>query len=155
MGLIYELRYCLVREYRSSQSIFSLEIILYSLNRSHPSEDRQLTESRGSNSVKISTPVSQLESQDIKISKAYLVSCTNSRASDLAAAAKVFREAKDGPAKIHQDVKFYIAAASRAEQTSAEESGDWAILEEAGAIVLPAGCELRHTSLNFSLSRTE
>lgn len=47
------------------------------------------------------------------------VSCTNSRASDLAAAARVFREAS--PAKIPDSVKFYIAAASMPEQRAAEE----------------------------------
>lgn len=51
----------------------------------------------GPNSVKVATPLRELEAQDIKLNKAYLVSCTNSRALDLAAAARVFREAtKDG-----------------------------------------------------------
>lgn len=40
----------------------------------------------GPNSVKVAQPLKALEEQDIKINKAYLVSCTNSRASDLAAA---------------------------------------------------------------------
>ena len=47
----------------------------------------------GPNSVKVATPLKELEAQDIKVNRAYLVSCTNSRASDLAAAAKVFKEA--------------------------------------------------------------
>ena len=42
----------------------------------------------GPNSVKISTPLDKLAAENIKVDKAYLVSCTNSRASDLAAAAK-------------------------------------------------------------------
>jgi homoaconitate hydratase len=42
------------------------------------------------NSVKVATPLQILEAQHININKAYLVSCTNSRASDFAAAAKVF-----------------------------------------------------------------
>ncbi|KAI0297256.1 homoaconitase [Multifurca ochricompacta] len=66
----------------------------------------------GPNSVKISTPLPDLESRRIKIQKAYLVSCTNSRASDLAAAAAV-RES--------------------------ERVGDWETLVAAGARVLPAG----------------
>ncbi|KAL7950683.1 homoaconitase [Trichoderma barbatum] len=96
----------------------------------------------GPNSVKIVTPVQALESQDIPVDKAYLVSCTNARSSDFAAAARVFREAaKDGqPAKIAPGVKLYIAAASIPEQEFAEEAGDWQILVDAGAQVLPPGC---------------
>ncbi|OJD27192.1 homoaconitase, mitochondrial [Blastomyces percursus] len=98
----------------------------------------------GPNSVKVATPLNQLEEQDIKVNKAYLVSCTNSRASDLAAAAKVFREAaekNDGKIpKLSDGVKFYIAAASIPEQNAAEEAGDWQVLVEAGAQPLPAGC---------------
>lgn len=96
----------------------------------------------GPNSVKIITPVRTLESQDIPVDKAYLVSCTNARSSDFAAAARVFREAaKDGqPAKIAPGVKLYIAAASIPEQELAEEAGDWQVLVDAGAQVLPPGC---------------
>ena len=98
----------------------------------------------GPNSVKVATPLVELEAQDIKVNKAYLVSCTNSRASDLAAAAKVFKdEAAKNDGKIPQianGVKFYIAAASVPEQKAAEEAGDWQALVEAGAEALPAGC---------------
>ncbi|KAI8623412.1 mitochondrial Homoaconitase [Xylariaceae sp. FL1651] len=96
----------------------------------------------GPNSVKIITPVRTLESQDIPLDKAYLLSCTNARSSDFAAAARVFREAaKDGqPAKIAPGVKLYIAAASIPEQELAEEAGDWQVLVDAGAQVLPPGC---------------
>lgn len=96
----------------------------------------------GPNSVKIATPIKKLEAQNIALNKAYLVSCTNSRASDIAAAARVFREAaKDGkPAKVASTVKFYIAAASIAEQRIAEEAGDWQVLLDAGAHPLVSGC---------------
>ncbi|KAF3804411.1 Homoaconitase [Colletotrichum gloeosporioides] len=96
----------------------------------------------GPNSVKVATPLHDLEAQDIKVNKAYLVSCTNSRASDIAAAARVFREAaeKGSPAKVAPGVKFYLAAASRTEQAAAEASGDWEVLTDAGAQILPAGC---------------
>jgi len=97
----------------------------------------------GPNSVKIATPLSILEPQNIKLNKAYLVSCTNSRASDLAAAAKVFKDASSAngqPAQIAEGVEFYIAAASLPEQTAAEEAGDWQTLLAAGAKPLPAGC---------------
>ena len=98
----------------------------------------------GSNSVKVATPLNELEAQDIKINKAYLVSCTNSRASDLAATAKVFKDAAkasgDKIPRIVEGVNFYIAAASLPEQQAAEEAGDWQTLLDAGAKPLPAGC---------------
>ncbi|KAI5292060.1 mitochondrial Homoaconitase [Ascosphaera acerosa] len=105
----------------------------------------------GPNSVKIATPLAELQKQDIKVDKAYLVSCTNSRASDLAAAAKVFRDAAakqqqqgggggSAAARIADGVEFYVAAASLPEQAAAEEAGDWQVLIDAGATVLPAGC---------------
>ncbi|KAL4914263.1 hypothetical protein BDW62DRAFT_145858 [Aspergillus aurantiobrunneus] len=98
----------------------------------------------GPNSVKVATPLKDLEAQDIKVNKAYLVSCTNSRASDIAAAARVFKEAaeKNGGTvpKIANGVNFYIAAASIPEQLAAESTGDWQTLLEAGATELPAGC---------------
>jgi homoaconitate hydratase len=98
----------------------------------------------GPNSVKIATPLLELQSQNIPINKAYLVSCTNSRASDIAAAANVFKDAailNDGKIpKISEHVNFYIAAASTLEQKAAEEAGDWQALLEAGAQPLPAGC---------------
>lgn len=85
----------------------------------------------GPNSVKIATPLKELEEQNIKIDKAYLVSCTNSRASDLAAAARVFKEAaekNDGKIPhVADGVEFYIAAASLPEQQIAEEAGDWQV----------------------------
>ena len=54
----------------------------------------------------------------------------------------MFREAaKNGEtAKVHPNVEFYLAAASKAEQKTAEEAGDWQVLEQAGAKVLPSGC---------------
>ena len=98
----------------------------------------------GPNSVKVATALKDLEAQNIPVNKAYLVSCTNSRASDIAAAARVFKEAaekNDGKIpKIADGVKFYIAAASIPEQLAAEEAGDWQALLEAGATTLPAGC---------------
>ena len=99
----------------------------------------------GPNSVKVATALGDLEAADIKVDKAYLVSCTNSRASDLAAAARVFKEAATGGndgkiPKIADGVKFYIAAASLPEQLAAEEAGDWQTLLDAGATPLPAGC---------------
>ena len=89
----------------------------------------------GPNSVKISTPLPELEASKIAIQKAYLVSCTNSRLSDIAAAADVLKHRKVAPG-----VEFYIAAASSVVQREAEELGHWDTLISAGAKVLPAGC---------------
>ncbi|KAI4188351.1 MAG: hypothetical protein LQ346_005328 [Caloplaca aetnensis] len=98
----------------------------------------------GPNSVKVATPLHELAKDNIQIDKAYLVSCTNSRASDLATAAKVFKDAAQENngivPKIANRVGFYIAAASAPEQEAAEASGDWQTLIEAGAQPLPAGC---------------
>jgi homoaconitate hydratase len=97
----------------------------------------------GPNSVKVATPLNELEEQSIKVNKAYLVSCTNSRRSDIEAAARVFRSATDANGKvpkIAEGVKFYIAAASLPEQRAAEEAGDWQVLLDAGAEALPSGC---------------
>ena len=89
----------------------------------------------GPNSVKVATPL---------FDRAYLVSCTNSRRSDIAAAAKVFKDAakENGGVvpKIPEHVNFYIAAASLLEQQAAEEQGDWQALLDAGAQPLPSGC---------------
>ncbi|KAI8062494.1 hypothetical protein BC940DRAFT_349555 [Gongronella butleri] len=89
----------------------------------------------GPNSVKVATPLYELEKKDIQIHKAYLVSCVNSRASDLKQAADVMRgqKVKDG-------VEFYVAAASSEVQKEAQENGDWDVLLEAGARPLIAGC---------------
>jgi homoaconitate hydratase len=89
----------------------------------------------GPNSVKLSTPASTLAAKNIPIQKAYLVSCTNSRLSDLTAAAS-----QVCGKKIPSGVEFYVAAASSEVQAAAEESGAWGVLVAAGAKVLPAGC---------------
>lgn len=98
----------------------------------------------GPNSVKVATPLEKLASQEVRIDKAYLVSCTNSRASDLAAAAKVFKDAalnnNGSIPRIAEGVSFYIAAASEPERMAAEEAGDWQAMLEAGAKPLPNGC---------------
>ncbi|PWN50040.1 putative LYS4-homoaconitase precursor [Violaceomyces palustris] len=89
----------------------------------------------GPNSVKVSTPLSTLAEKKIAINKAYLVSCVNSRASDLKAAADVIRGKK-----VAEGVEFYVAAASSVVQRESEEAGDWGALMAAGAKPLPAGC---------------
>ena len=89
----------------------------------------------GPNSVKISTPLPKLEETRIPIQKAYLVSCTNSRVSDIAEAAAVMHGNKVAPG-----VEFYIAAASSLVQQESARRGHWGALVASGAKVLPAGC---------------
>lgn len=89
----------------------------------------------GPNSVKIFTPLPKLEEARIPIQKAYLVSCTNSRVSDIAEAAAVMKGNKVVPG-----VEFYIAAASSLVQQESARCGHWGTLVASGAKVLPAGC---------------
>lgn len=89
----------------------------------------------GPNTVKTMTAISEIKNKRIKIDKAYLVSCVNSRLEDIAEAAKIIRGRK-----IADHVKFYIAAASSEIQKESEKRGDWQSLIEAGAIPLPPGC---------------
>ncbi len=89
----------------------------------------------GPNHVKTMTPVREAKKNKVKIHKAYLVSCVNSRVDDLAEAAAVVKGKKIAPG-----VGFYIAAASDEVQKESERRGDWGTLVEAGATVLPPGC---------------
>ncbi len=89
----------------------------------------------GPDTVKVITPVSEIAKKKVKIDKAYLVSCVNSRLEDIAAAARIIKGKKVSP-----DVKFYVAAASSEVQAKAEEKSYWNTLLEAGAIPLPPGC---------------
>ncbi|MCL6097050.1 MAG: homoaconitase [Bacteroidetes bacterium] len=89
----------------------------------------------GPNTVKTMTAVSEIKNKKVKINKAYLVSCVNSRVDDLSEAALIVRGKK-----IDEHVKFYIGAASSEVQKESEARGDWQALIEAGAIPLPPGC---------------
>jgi homoaconitate hydratase len=89
----------------------------------------------GPNSVKKMSAVSDIQQQDVKIHKAYLVSCVNSRLEDLVSAAEVVRGKK-----VAEGVQFYIAAASNEVQKEAEHLGAWQDLLAAGAIALAPGC---------------
>ena len=89
----------------------------------------------GPNTVKIMTAVSGLKQKEVKIQKAYLVSCVNSRLNDIKEAAAMVKGKK-----VAEGVKFYVAAASSEVQKESENAGYWQSLIEAGAIPLPAGC---------------
>ena len=89
----------------------------------------------GPNTVKVMTSVAEMAKKNVKIHKAYLVSCVNSRVEDIAEAAAVVKGKK-----IAEGVEFYVGAASNEVQAEAEKRGDWQALMEAGAIELPPGC---------------
>ena len=89
----------------------------------------------GPNSVKVFNPVSKLKNQKIKINKAYLVSCVNSRLNDIKQASEIVKNKK-----VASGVQFFIAAASSEVQSEAEKLGYWQALLEAGAKPLPPGC---------------
>jgi len=89
----------------------------------------------GPNTVKVMTSIGDAIKKNIKIHKAYLVSCVNSRVEDIAEAAAVIKGKK-----VADGVEFYVGAASSEVQAEAEKRGDWQTLIEAGAIPLPPGC---------------
>jgi len=89
----------------------------------------------GPDSVKNVSPLSEIKSKEIKIDKAFILSCVNSRVNDLAEAAAVVRGKK-----VANGVRLYIAAASSEVQNESEKRGDWQALIHSGAIPLPPGC---------------
>lgn len=89
----------------------------------------------GPNEVKLITPLPEIEAKQVKIDKAYLLSCVNSRLEDIAEAAAVLRGKHVAPG-----VEMYLAAASKTVEGEAKEQGHWQALLDAGAIPLPPGC---------------
>ncbi|MCH8270435.1 MAG: homoaconitase, partial [Planctomycetes bacterium] len=89
----------------------------------------------GPNHVKVMTSMAEMHKRDVRIDKAYLVSCVNARLADLREAARVVRGRR-----VADHVKFYVAAASADIQAQAERDGSWQSLLDAGAIPLPSGC---------------
>lgn len=89
----------------------------------------------GPDTVQTMQSLSEIEKRRVAIQKAYLVSCVNSRLSDLQAAASVLRGNK-----VATGVRLYVGAASSWVQKEAEQSGVWSNLLEAGAIPLPPSC---------------
>jgi homoaconitate hydratase len=89
----------------------------------------------GPDTLTHTVPVATLVRERIAIQKAYLVSCANSRLSDLNAAASVLRGRRVAPG-----VSLYVAAASASVQAASEANGTWGTLLDAGAVPLPSGC---------------
>src|SRR4030095_9489414 len=86
----------------------------------------------GPNDVKTMVSLPEIEAKQVKINKAWLMSCVNARYEDLAEAALVI-----GGKKVAPGVEFYVAAASAEVQAKAQEQGHWKALMDAGAIELP------------------
>ncbi|MBC8425051.1 homoaconitase, partial [bacterium] len=89
----------------------------------------------GPDTVQRTAPLSDLIAADVKIHKAYLLSCVNSRLEDLKAAADVLLDRK-----VADGVELYVAAASQFVEDQAKEQGYWQVLLDAGAIALPPSC---------------
>jgi homoaconitate hydratase len=89
----------------------------------------------GPDIVKTMTLAKDMEQTQVMIQKAYLLSCVNSRVEDLADAATIIRGKQ-----VAQGVEFYVAAASSEVQAESETRGDWQVLIDAGAKILPPGC---------------
>ncbi len=89
----------------------------------------------GPDTVQVTESLAAIEQQAIRINKAYLLSCVNSRFEDLAAAAGELegKHVADG-------VELYFAAASREVQERAEAAGHWQTILAAGGRPLPPGC---------------
>jgi homoaconitate hydratase len=89
----------------------------------------------GPDTVFVTETIAAIAGRKVRIHKAYLLSCVNSRLEDLTEAARVLKGTKVAPS-----VKLYLAAASAEIQAEAERCGVWQVLLEAGAIALPPGC---------------
>lgn len=89
----------------------------------------------GANDLSIILTGAEGARRKIKIDKAYLVSCVNSRTGDLVTAAQILANKK-----VHPDVDLYVAPASSQVKEDLEKSGHWEILINAGAKILPSGC---------------
>lgn len=89
----------------------------------------------GPDTVQQTTTLLSMAQRNVRVDKAYLLSCVNARQEDLAAAARVLRGKT-----VAEGVTLYVAAASREVQQDASASGDWQAILDAGATPLPPSC---------------
>lgn len=80
-------------------------------------------------------PVTEVESWHVKVTQAFLGSCTNGRAEDLEVAARILRGRK-----VHPDVRLIVSPASQAIWREALDRGWLAIFADAGALVAHSTC---------------
>lgn len=104
--------YCWIKEYDASK-------IVPQLARPHTVDNNAAVE----------------ECEGTPINEAYLGTCTNGRLEDLEIAAKMLRKRK-----VHKDVRFILAPASRSIYLEAVKKGIISTLVEAGASVVTPGC---------------
>jgi homoaconitate hydratase len=97
----------------------------------------------GPNDVSRLSPVDLIEVQKVAVHKAYIVSCVNSRASDLAAAAKVLEGRHVAPG-----VELYVAAASSQVQEQSSRDGHWQTLLKAGKRPFDPSLSLHYQHIN-------
>jgi homoaconitate hydratase len=89
----------------------------------------------GPDTVFVMRPVAEIAAERVKVDKAYLLSCVNSRLDDLAQAAEVLRGRR-----VADSVELWVAAASAEVEAEAQSLGIWQDLVAAGARTLPPGC---------------
>jgi 3-isopropylmalate/(R)-2-methylmalate dehydratase large subunit len=78
-------------------------------------------------------PVHEVEGTSIE--EAFLGTCTNGRLEDLRIAGRILKDKK-----VHPEVRFMVAPASRKVYLDSMKEGILEILIEAGAVLLPPGC---------------
>ena len=89
----------------------------------------------GPDTVTVMHSVRDIAARRVRVDKAYLLSCVNSRIEDLEQAADVLRGQN-----VADGVELYVAAASAEVQEEAERRGIWPAILEAGGRPLPPGC---------------
>jgi 3-isopropylmalate/(R)-2-methylmalate dehydratase large subunit len=85
-------------------------------------------------------PVSDLLAHPPAVDIAYGGSCTGSKRADVDFYAQVLREAVDRGERVAQGVEFFVQLGSQRVRRHAEERGQLALFEAAGARVLDPGC---------------
>lgn len=89
-----------------------------------------------------------VEKEKIRVDKAYIVSCVNSRVQDLAVAAEILKGKKISPS-----VELYIAAASSVVEEESRRRGNWAALVEAGKAINPLDLSVYHVCIPYRFKK--
>lgn len=84
-----------------------------------------------------SMPVTEVESEHVKINQAFIGSCTSGRIEDFKMAARILKGRK-----IHEDVRLIATPSSQSIWRDCVREGIWEILADAGVLVTHSGCGL-------------